>query len=480
MLAGHSGLGLAFAALIYLVCFSGVPAVFVAELEQWEQPRQPTVTYASDAAVTRAAEEGLARARALGADHSLQLFLPTEDVARLRVRAVGDDGTDHAWYADENGALTEGVSTPFSDFVAHFHADLHLPEPWGAYLVGLTGVALLSSLISGVLSHPRVFRDAFHLRWGGAKRLQEADLHNRISIWGLPFHIAVSLTGAFLGLAGLIVTVLAFAAYDGDAGKAVEAVLGPQPGPSEAPAPLPDIAAIRARVLAMSPGAEGLFVIIEHPGTEGQVMTYDAIAPGHLAAAERYHFEGDGTFIRTAGGADGPMGMQIFAAMSPLHFGTFGGLAVKIAYGLLGLGLCVVTSSGVAIWLARRRDKGRPAPRWERIWIATVWSQPLAYGAVALAVVGFGLSPVAAWWTATAIAVVWGATRRDAGDTSRQLRLTGGIALAIGGLVPLLTQAAFTPIPVAVGVTILAFACALGVSSLGKAGSPPSRETANV
>jgi hypothetical protein len=40
--------------------------------------------------------------------------------------------------------------------------------------------------------------------------------------------------------------------------------------------------------------------------------------------------------------------------------------------------LCVVTSSGVTIWLTRRRDKGRPAPTWERIWTATVWGQPVA------------------------------------------------------------------------------------------------------
>ena len=49
-----------------------------------------------------------------------------------------------------------------------------------------------------------------------------------------------------------------------------------------------------------------------------------------------------------------------------LHFGWFAGLPVKIAYLLLGFALCAVTWSGVTIWLARRRDKGRPAPGWER------------------------------------------------------------------------------------------------------------------
>src|SRR3546814_13053298 len=78
----------------------------------------------------------------------------------------------------------------------------------GIFLVGLIGVALLSSLVSGILAHPRIFRDAFHLRLGGSKRLQEADLHNRLGAWALPFHIFISLTGAFLGPTTIIVGVL--------------------------------------------------------------------------------------------------------------------------------------------------------------------------------------------------------------------------------------------------------------------------------
>jgi uncharacterized iron-regulated membrane protein len=43
MLAGHSALGLAFAALIYLVCFSGSIAVFTQEFTRWEQPAGPVL-----------------------------------------------------------------------------------------------------------------------------------------------------------------------------------------------------------------------------------------------------------------------------------------------------------------------------------------------------------------------------------------------------------------------------------------------------
>lgn len=400
MLDGHGWLGLAFAALIYLICLTGAVAVFAPELRQWEQPA-PRVQTLTDAALTQVAAEAAARARAEGVTEAIQIFPPDEWTSRLGVRWVHRDGRDVRWYADSAGRLVQRAHTPWTDFVAGLHADLRLPGPWGEYVVGLIGVALLASIVSGVLAHPRILRDAFHLRLGGDKRVQDADVHNRIGVWALPFHFVVTLTGAFLGLAGLIVTGLAFAAYGGDTGRAVEAVLGPQAAVTGRPAPLPDFAAIRARVLDMTAGAEPRFIVVERFGTTGQLTQYDAAAPGHLAAAERYFFDAQDRFLRTAGGADGPVGMQLYAAVTPLHFGTFGGLAVKAAYLLLGLGLCWVTSTGVTIWLARRRARGRPAPGWERAWTAVVWGQPAALAISAVLAIGWSFDPLLAWSAAT-------------------------------------------------------------------------------
>ncbi|HZJ11781.1 MAG TPA: PepSY-associated TM helix domain-containing protein [Methyloceanibacter sp.] len=140
--------------------------------------------------------------------------------------------------------LVESVAAPWSEFLARLHINLHIPPTYGLFIVGLTGVALLSSLISGLLSHPRIFRDAFSFRIGGSRRLQDADLHNRLGVWGLPFHIAVSLTGALLGLSVLIIGVLALAAYGGDSEKAFGELIGPQAGEDHTPASLPDLGAM--------------------------------------------------------------------------------------------------------------------------------------------------------------------------------------------------------------------------------------------
>lgn len=391
MLAGHSALGLAFAALIYIVCLTGTLAVFLHELHRWEQPNAPLVhEQLRPEALNEAVWSGYGQALIDNAAQDLILVAPSPMTPRFLVMyhnvATGEEGE---WVADADGHLKARVRAPLADFIGELHMRLHLPRTWGVFLVGLTGVALLSSLISGLLSHPRIFKDAFALRWGGSKRLQEADLHNRLSVWGLPFHFVVSLTGALLGLSTLIVGVLALAAYNGDSEKAFAAILGPRAMPSKEAGRVPDLAAMVATVRSQQPDAQLVSAELQRVGTAGQMVHLSMKTPGHVAFGNIYYFDASGKLVGDGGVENGGVGQQIIGVLQPLHFGWFGGIATKIIYGLLGLALTVITQSGVAIWLARRRDKGRPVPVWERIWCAVVWGQVAALALTAIAALRF-------------------------------------------------------------------------------------------
>jgi uncharacterized iron-regulated membrane protein len=436
MLAGHSALGLAFAALIYVVCLSGTLCVFAHEFQRWEQPDGPVIKGpAAPDTVQAAVGAGYAQALADNSAHDLFIMGPGPASSRLLVHYHDhESGAEGSWLADANGRLVTRSRAPWTEFLTRLHINLHLPRTWGMFLVGLTGVALLSSLISGLLSHPRIFKDAFALRWGGSRRLQEADLHNRLGVWGLPFHVAVSLTGALLGLSTLIVGVLALAAYEGDSDKAFATLLGPRAGANETPAPLPDIAAMIRQVQQDKSDATFVSVHIQHVGKVGQIVHLGMRTPGHLAQANTYYFDGTGKLLGDGGLETGSIGQQILGALSPLHFGWFGGLAVKVLYGVLGLALTIVTHSGVAIWLARRRDKGRPAPGWERIWTATVWGQPLALGAAAIAALLVAERAVLPVYLTTVLAAfLLSAWMASAATTTRTLRILAAAAL-VGAL----------------------------------------------
>ncbi|MBU3077608.1 PepSY-associated TM helix domain-containing protein [Sphingomonas quercus] len=398
LLDAHSTLGIVFAALFYLVCFSGTVAVLADEFAQWERPDAPRVTSASDAALIRAAAEGYARARAGGSKvETLIVTAPSDLLPRMSVTAY--DGRDErTWSVDAAGHVLPPASAPWAEFVREHHHSFNIPDPFGRYLVGIIGTVLIASLISGLLAHRRIIRDAFRLRRGGAPRLAAADLHNRLGVWGLPFHLIVALTGSLLGLAGLIIGVLALVAFQGDQQKAIAALTGPGPTADRRAAPLPDMRPMLATIAARSPGAPVTSVLFLQAGTRGQIVSLTTAEPAHLARNEGWTFSPEGRLLAKAGFTDGGVGMRIYGMITPLHYGTYGGLPLKLIYVLLGSGLTTIIASGMSVWFHRRREQGRPAPLGERLWEALVWAQPAAYAASAIGVLLLGWPPLPLFW----------------------------------------------------------------------------------
>ncbi len=434
MLAGHSALGLAFATLIYVVCLAGTIAVFKHEIERWEQPNAPVVnSQLSSEAIQEAVWSGYGQALIDSASQQLALLAPDPLSPRFLVSyfdaVTGNEGT---WIADANGHFVARKRAPFFDFVEDLHTRLRLPKGWGGFIVGLTGVALLSSLISGLLSHPRIFKDAFYLRWGGSERLQNADLHNRLAVWGLPFHFVVSTTGALLGLSALIVGILAMAAYGGNTGQAYAAILGPRAPLSNKPGPIPDIAAMIKSVEVANPTAVLVGAQIDRPGKDGEIIRIRMRTPGHLAFGNAYYFDGAGRLLGDGGLETGSVGQQILGALQPVHYGWFGSLGTKLIYGALGLALVVVTQSGVAIWLARRRGKGRPSSIAELLWATVTWSQPFALAVVAIESLRMDDEHLPAIYAcALAVSGVVALASGDRATCANRLRLMTGAALTI-------------------------------------------------
>ena len=432
-LSAHSALGLAVSALIYLVCVSGTLAVFVAELRAWEQPhpKGPVSVRAIDTALIQAQQRA-------GRGGTLYLMLPPMEAGRARLETINGDGRASAAVA-RDGRLLGALKTPFSDFVDGLHMYLCLPTTAGSILVGLIGAALLSLLISGLLAHPRIFRDAFALRWGGARRLQEADLHNRLSVWGLPFHLTVTLTGAFFGLSNLLMLAMALATHSGDTSRIFSLLEGPSPPRDERPAPPPpSIEALLRSAGGSQDPRQITYVGIQGVGTRGAQISVEIAAPGRLIRGERHIFDATGRYLGAAGEADGPLGRQVYAAAASLHFGAFGGLAVRLAYGVLGLALCVICAGGISIWLARRRDQGRAAARLERLWPGVVWGVLTALAAAAIGALASGLQPLAVFGSILLLVIGGAMAQPDGPAASRFGRfslMAGLAALAITHLI---------------------------------------------
>ena len=460
VLKGHSALGIAFAAAIYVVCLSGTLSVFLHQFTHWENPGAEQVSQASPDTVQRALEKVVARSTS--EVHHVRLAMPTTDQPFLTLD-VDAQGGRTSWLADAEGEVVP-LRHAWSEFLTRLHIFLHLPSAWGIFIVGMTGVALLSSLISGLCAHPRIFRDAFHLRVGGSRRLQEADLHNRIGVWALPFHLVVSLTGAFLGLTTIIVGVLGMAMFDGDTGRIYALFTPPEPPENTSQAPVLDLEPMLARL----PGEGALErITVEHPTEAGAAAIFDLYDERALAGMKSIGITRTGEVYYEKDAAKASLGERVFGALAPLHFGWFGGGIVKIAYGLLGLGLTYLAVGGVKIWLVRRRDKGRPAPGWERVWAAIVWGQPIALAVVALCAIIWPAWPYTALipvWAVVCLAMLAAAAMVPARSLALFGRAATGALLVVLGLVHAVLVAGFTASPLIWAMNALLVAAGLGFS----------------
>lgn len=467
VLAGHSALGLVAGALIYLICLTGTVAVFAPDLERWEQPDAPEFAQIAPGALNRASQAGVALwARTPDAKSPadyLYMQVPTDERPRLSV-GIGE----HAWLAHADGRIWGEARHEWTHLVEHLHIFLTLPEQVGLAAVGIIGVTLTGLILSGLAAHPRIFRDAFAFRWKASPRLSEADLHNRLSVWAAPFHLVVAVTGAFIGLSSVTLYLTAAIFHGGDMNAAGAPLFGASPKPDNAAAPWPDLDAGYEQVRRLRPDATPNLVSIQRPGTRAQAAEVSAALPGRLIYAERYLIDDQGRITGRIGNSDGDLGKQVYASSFPLHFGSFGGAPVRIAYGLLGLSLCVVVCSGINIWLIRKRDRGQPAARLHRAWIAAVWGTPLALALAALGEFALRLPVTWMFWGSLLALVAIAPFAGDEQRLSRRLRI-GAAALILAALTAHAIRFgadALSPTALPVTVSLLLTAGSLGAYAL--------------
>ncbi len=421
-LEAHSWLGLALGAAMYLICLSGALAVFNQEFERWEQPAVLESEEIDPRLAERALENFVAR-HGMEGEHWFIVF-PTSGIPRL---VVENDEVAH--FVNADGSLGAIEASPWTAMLIDLHYYLHMPSGIGMIVVSACGAMLLALILSGVFAHRRIIKDAFRFRRGGNGTQGTIDLHNRLSVWGLPFHVMISVTGAYYGLAGILVFVAAHTFFEGDLEAVTAPVFTPEPtGLARGTQGLPAIARAVEYVLREDPQGKLVFLTVHEPGTEDEFVEIFVQQPGRLIYAESYRFDRAGEFIERGGYLDGPGGKQLVYSLYRLHFGDFAGVGTKLLYGFLGLGLAIVSATGISIWLAKRKREDVL----NAVWPAFVWGVPLALTLAAIATL-FGVSQLEwAFWGSLLALVAWG-TRLPSALVARRMRvlLAGSLVLLV-------------------------------------------------
>ena len=184
--------------VLLAVFVTGTASYYRTDISRWMRPELRQVESLSPDAQVRAAEFGVAHLTAhAGGARSWFIGLPTPDspVVDLFWRTRPGTPPGQARLDPATGAPAVIRDTKGGDFLYRFHFELSMPPLTGRWVVGTCALVLLVALISGIVTHRRIFADFFTFRRDKSAQRGWLDAHNVTGVLALPFHLMITYTG---------------------------------------------------------------------------------------------------------------------------------------------------------------------------------------------------------------------------------------------------------------------------------------------
>ncbi len=343
--------------VIAILCFTGALAVFIPEIDYLIQK----VNYSASSSVTSEwhFENSLKELVHKHPDHqSLRIGFPAKQghagIISLTVNGKKNkDGNRFDYFIDMAGDKIAGSRNPqnsIANYLRQIHVRLYEGN-WGRYLVGLGGVAFIIVTVTGLMIYGNFMKRQTYPQIRNKKglRILLADWHKILGISALAFNLVIALTGAWLGLQGWFGIK--------------------NPGHYKAPAITEKEADIKTAVnwndvLKSShlyfPDLIPRYAVASDNGSGTVTITgnikglvYErninklVLSKADMKPLYRYDIR------------EKPFWHKFYFVQEALHFGDYGGLALKILYSLLGLVASFLAISGFVIYLCRTEKKSK-------------------------------------------------------------------------------------------------------------------------
>ncbi|MDR0259548.1 MAG: PepSY domain-containing protein, partial [Comamonas sp.] len=213
----HTWSGLLLGWLLYAVFFTGTLSFFRNEITDWMRPElHQSVPDAGTA------QRGLDAMQAIAPKATTwTLSLPNERQTAIEASwrepgaAAGRAGTQRTTLDAGTGEQLQPRETRGGAFLYRFHFELYaMPRIWGRWIVGFATMLMLVAIISGVITHKKIFSDFFTFRPRKGQR-SWLDAHNATAVLALPFHLVITFSGLVL-LMNMLMPWGVQTAYNGD------------------------------------------------------------------------------------------------------------------------------------------------------------------------------------------------------------------------------------------------------------------------
>ena len=193
----HTWLGLLAGWILFAMFLTGTASYFRPEITRWMQPELRPAAVST----TRAAETAIAHMQATSPDDTQwYIYLPDDRTTITRIFAIPNASVPAGPRRREirldpaTGAPVQARDTRGGEHFYRFHFQLQLPHPWGRWLAGGCAIFMLAAILSGVITHKRIFVDFYTLRWNKGQR-SWLDAHNVSAVLALPYHAMITYTG---------------------------------------------------------------------------------------------------------------------------------------------------------------------------------------------------------------------------------------------------------------------------------------------
>lgn len=345
----HSWLGLVAGLGLIVIGLTGGLLVFHDEIEAVLNPE--LVRVEPDAAGRLPAAELLVQVNRQLPEHEVAGWLFHHDDPRhadfLYVRKHGSP----EWFVATLDPYTGQVlanprsgDATFSGWILELHYTF-LADHTGTFIAGLLGLGLFLLGVTGIYLYRAFWKNLLTFRWNRSRRIFFSDTHKFIGITSVAFNLILGFTGAWWNLTHVI----------------GHWVAGPD---DEKPAPAVRLYAEPLNLDALIadsgeriPGYRAAYVSI--PWDNGHPITFYGAAPGHFltgpyGSTVSYDAQSH-TFIAAHDIRRAGLWANIADTFTPLHYGTFGGLPIKILWCLGGLTPGALAITGFCLWRLRRR-----------------------------------------------------------------------------------------------------------------------------
>ena len=348
----HKWTSLVSTLFLLMFCITGLPLIFHHEID--ELTRAPVL--AENVAEGPASLDIVAARAVADAPGWKTLYLSWDDEKPLIYATIAPtyDASDAAMKFLLFDARTgEKVDTPPLDegimhFLLELHAELFLGLT-GQLFLGLVGIVFVVALVSGVVVYAPFMRKlAFGtVRKHRSQRIKWLDTHNMVGIVTLGWVSVVGLTGVIITMSTPLTMI-----WQRDQLAEMSAPYKD----SRMPEKLASVDRAVATVRAAVPDAKVSF--IAWPGTEFSTKHHYMVAlAGDTPLTERLINPAmvDAKTGKLVAVEEMPWYVKMLFLSSPLHFGDYGGLPLKIIWALLDLATIVVLATGLYLWLGKRR-----------------------------------------------------------------------------------------------------------------------------